>query len=811
MQALWQDLRYAARMLIKTPGFTLIAVVTLALGIGANTAIFTILNAVALRPFDFERPERLVICWESNPEKNLPRYYVSAPNFKDWQAQQSVFEQMAVFKEADWTLSGAGEPEMLTVGVMTAEMFALLRVKPLLGRAFTAAEEQPGREQVVVLTHKLWQRRFGGDRGVVGRNIALNGRDYSVIGVMDARFRLMGEDFDAFVPAAFTPKELTQRGVKNYVAVARLKDGVTLQRAQSEITAITERINQTDPEENEGFGALLGNFQTVYARGSGQFWGVLFTAVGFVLLIGCANLSNLLLARAEARQKEIAIRLSVGASRRRVIRQLLTESFSLALLGGALGLLLAAWGKDLIVALDPDLDYYRVKELGVDYTVLAFTLLLSLLTALLFGLAPAAHASNPNLNETLKDAGHSASGSARRHHIRNLLVISEVALAMVLLVGAGLTFRSMRAMRTANPGFNPHNLLTMMLTLSDKRYPDAAKRATFFDQLLPKLAALPGVQAVGLTNQLPISDDDSHFGFVIEGRHKKVNKNDFDIASFRSINPAFFSAMGMRMLRGRAFTERDNQIGPRVAIINETMAKRYWPNEDPLGKRLSFDNEEGKEKQPIWREIVGVVNDVKHQGLDKPPVAEVYYPYVQRPEEAVFLAVRSTVDPKGLIPAIRQQALNQDAEQALSGVETMEERMANFVASDRFLELLLGVFAALALLLAALGLYGVIAYAVAQRTREIGIRLALGAQPGDVLRLALKQGMLTVLLGVAVGLPLALGLTQLMKTMLFGVKETDPLTFIVMTLLLMSVALLACYAPARRATKVDPMIALRCE
>ncbi|MBO0800347.1 MAG: FtsX-like permease family protein, partial [Blastocatellia bacterium] len=604
-------------------------------------------------------------------------------------------------------------------------------------------------------------------------------KDYSVIGVMDARFRLMGEDYDAFVPAAFTPKELAQRGLKNYLVVARLKDGITLQRAQSEITAITDRINQTDPGENEGFGALLESFQAVYARGSGQFWGVLFTAVGFVLLIGCANLSSLLLARAAERQKEIAIRLSVGASRRRVIRQLLTESFSLALLGGALGLLLAAWGKDLIVALDPDFDYYRVKELGIDYTVLAFTLLLSLLTALLFGLAPAAHASNPNLNETLKDAGHSASGSARRHHIRNLLVISEVALAMVLLVGAGLTFRSMRALHAADPGFNPHNLLTMALTLSDQRYPDAAKRATFFDQLLPKLAALPGVQAVGLTNQLPISDDDDlQLGFVIAGRPKKVDKNDFDIASLRSINSAFFSAMGMRLLRGRAFTGRDNQNGQRVAIINETMAKRYWPNEEPLGKRLSFDDEEGKEKKPIWLEIVGVVNDVKHRGLDKPPVAEVYYPYVQRPEEAVFLAVRSTVDPKGLIPAIRQQVLNQDAEQALSGVETMEDRMADFVAPDRLLAQLLGVFAALALLLAALGLYGVIAYAVAQRTREIGIRLALGAQPGDVLWLLLKQGMLTVLLGVTVGLPLALGLMRLMKTMLFGVKETDPQTFV---------------------------------
>jgi putative ABC transport system permease protein len=810
MTTLWQDLRYSARMLLKKPGFTLVAVLTLALGIGANTAIFTILNAVVLRPLDFDHAERLVVCWESNPEKNFPRLTVSALNFTDWQTQNHVFERMAVFKDADLTLSGVGEPELLKGVAMTAEMFPLLRVKPALGRSFTAAEDQPGREQVVVLSHKLWQRRFGGEVGVIGRNFKLNGKDYTVIGVMDASFKFPTPNYEVYVPIAFTPKDLTQRGKKNYGVVARLKDGVTLAQAQSEISAITERIKQTDPEGNAGFGALLQSLQALYAEDAGELLLVLFTAVGFVLLIGCANISNLLLARAAARQKEIAIRLSVGASRWRVIRQLLTESLCIALLGGALGLILAAWGKDLIVALEPD-ELFRVKDVGIDYAVLAFTLLLSLLTGLLFGLVPAIQASNPNLNETLKDAGHSATGSARRHRIRNLLVISEVALSIVLLVGAGLMFRSIRAMRAVNPGFNPHNLLTMMLTLSDKRYPDAAKRAAFFDQLLPKLEALPGVQAVGLTNQLPISEDDSQTDFEVEGRPKKAKKDDFDITSRRSINPAFFSALNMRLLHGRVFTERDNQTGPLVAIINETMAKRYWPNEDPLGKRLSFDNQENKEKKPLWREIVGVVNDVKHQGLNKPPVAEVYYPYVQRPEETVFLAVRSTIDPKGLIAAIRRQVLNQDAEQSLSGVETMEERLTTFIASDRMIVLLLGLFAALALVLAALGIYGVIAYAVAQRTHEIGIRMALGAQTSDVLRLVLKQGMLPALLGVAVGLLLALGLMQLMKTMLFGVKATDPLTFVAVTGLLAGVALLACWLPARRATKVDPMIALRYE
>ncbi len=808
MQTLWQDLRYGARMLMKNPGFALIAVLTLALGIGANTAIFTVLNAVVLRPLDFDHSERLVVCWESNPEKNFPRLTVSAPNFTDWQKQQSVFEQMAALGDRELTLSGGGAPEQVKGYAVTAGLFPLLRVKPALGRAFTAAEDHPGREQVVVLSHKLWQRRFGGDAGIIGRSIKLNHKDYTVLGVMDAGFKFPSPEVEVYLPLAFGPKELASRGSKNFLVVARLKDGVTLAQAQSEISALTERIKQTDPEGNAGFGALLQSLRALYAEDAEETLYVLLAAVGFVLLIACANLSNLLLARGAARQKEIAIRLSVGASRGRIVQQLLTESLIIALAGGLCGLLLAAWGKDLIVALMPD-ELFRVKDLGIDYGVLAFTLLLSLLTGLVFGLLPAIQASKPKLNETLKDAGHSAIGSKRGQRLRGLLVTSEVALAIVLLVGAGLMFRSIRAMRAVNPGFNPRNLLTLMLTLSETRYPDAAKRAAFFNQLLPKLETLPGVQAVGLTNQLPITEDDSQSDFEIEGRPKKVKKDDFDITSRRSINPAYFNVLGMQLLRGRAFSEDDNRAGRLVAIINETMARRYWPNEDPLGKRITFD--ETEEKKPIWREIVGVVNDVKHQGLNKPPLAEVYYPYAQRPEATVYLAVRTTTDPKGLAAAVRSQVFSQDAEQPISGVETMEERITTFMAPDRMITLLLGLFAALALALAAIGIYGVIAYSVAQRTHEMGIRLALGAQTSDVLRLVLRQGMLMVLGGVGVGLALALGLMRLMKTLLFGVQATDPLTFAVVALLLTSVALLACWIPARRATKVDPLVALRYE
>src|SRR5262245_7425646 len=453
MQTLWQDLRYTLRTLRGNPGFAIVAVLALALGIGANAAIFTVLNAIVLRPLDFDHSERLVVCWESNPEKNFLRLTVSAPNLTDWKAQNHVFEQMAAFRDRELNIGGVGEPQTVKGAVFSAGMFPLLRVKPLLGRVFTPEEDQSGREHVVVLSHKLWQRRYGGDAGVIGKTIKLNSKDYTVIGVMDAGFKFPTPEYSVYLPIAFSPKELASRGSKNYLVVARLKDGVTMAEAQNDISAITERIKQTDPEGNAGFGATLQSLRALYAEDSVEILFVLFAAVGFVLLIACTNISNLLLVRAAARQKEIAIRLSLGASRSRVIRQLLTESISIALAGGVLGLILAAWGKDLIVAFAPD-DLFRVKDIGIDFGVLAFTLLLSILTGVIFGLVPALRASKPNLNETLKDANRGGVGGGGRHRLRKLLVVIEVALAMVLLVGAGLMFRTIRAMRADNPGFN---------------------------------------------------------------------------------------------------------------------------------------------------------------------------------------------------------------------------------------------------------------------------------------------------------------------------------------------------------------------
>jgi len=810
MNTLWQDIHYGARMLLKKPGFTLIAMITLALGIGANTAIFSVLNAVVLKPLPFEHAEQLVMAWESNPEKSgFERMPVAPPNYLDWRHQNHVFEEMVALRDQSYTLTGAGDPEQILGDTTTAGLFPLLRVEAALGRTFNADDEKPGQEQVVVISHGLWQRRFGSDAGLIGKTIKLNGKLYTVVGVMPENFHFPTPEAELWTPLIFKAQDLASRGHKNYLVIGRLKDGVSLQQAQTEIGAITERIKQTDPEKNAGFGASLQSLRETFAEDFTQLVLVLLIAVGFVLLIACANISNLLLARASARQKEMAIRLSLGATRWRIVRQLMTESVLLAVAGGLVGLLLAAWGKDWIVMLAPN-ELFRVKDLGLDTQVLGFTLAISLLTGFVFGFLPALHASQQNLSEALKESGASATGSRQRHRARGLLVVSEVALAMILLVGAGLMMKSLLMLRRSNPGFNPRNLLSMTISLPEAKYSDKTKQSAFFQRLLSEVSTLPGVQSAGVTNELPISSSDSITDFIIEGRPAKTSKTDFDAASRRAVNPDYFKTLGIRLLRGRAFTEHDTAQSPRVAIINETLVKRYFGSEDPIGKRLSFDEENGKR---TWCEIVGIVSDVKHLGLREPTPSEMLVPYLQRPEETMSLAVRTAegIEPLSLTSAVRHAVQSVDRDQPVYSVETMEQRLANLRASERLIALLIGLFATLATLLSAVGIYGVISYSVAQRTREIGIRLALGAQHRDVLKLVLRQGLETALVGVGVGLLGALTLMQLMKDLLFGVSATDPLTFAAIAALLTGVALLACYIPARRATKVDPMVALRYE
>jgi putative ABC transport system permease protein len=809
MDTLLQDLRYAVRMLLKSPGFTAVAVATLALGIGANTAIFSVVNAVVLRPLPYLDPARLMMVWLDNPRQSIHEDVSSFPNFVDWREQNRVFDPLVTFYGTGFNLTGGGEPEQIRGAVVSAGFFRLFGVEPLHGRGLATDENEPGREQVVVLGHGLFKRRFGADPTVVGRTVSLGGRPFTVVGVMPPGFRFPAEA-ELWVPLAPTGPFADLMGSRNSLwlkVVGRLKPGVTLAQAQAQMSALAAALEKQYPDANAGYGVNLEPLHEEIVGGIRPALMVLLGAVALVLMIACANVANLLLARAATRQKEMAIRSALGAGRRRVTRQLLTESVLLSLVGGTLGFLLALWAVDLLLALSPP-GLPRLDEVGVDGRVLLFTLMVAVLTGLIFGLAPAVQTWKLDLNESLKEGGRASSEGGRSRRVRGLLVVGEMALALILLVGAGLLFKSFLHLREVEPGLDPRELLSARISLPRLKYQDGPPVVAFYDQLLERVRALPGVESASAISTLLLGRLAQSTSAQIEGRPPS-SAADLIPVPYDSITPGLFRTLGTPLLRGRHFTERDDARTPPVAIINDTMARRFWPGQDPIGRRFTF----GDPRQPdtVWFSVVGVTGDVKRSGLDSEPRPESFFPLAQSPDRTMTLVVRARTDAAGLAAAVRSAVWSIDPDLPVSDVRTVEELLAESVMERRFTMLLVGFFSAVALVLSALGIYGVIAYWVTQRTHEIGVRMALGARPADVQALVLRQGLRLAGLGIALGLAGAVGATRVLRSLLYGVSATDPATFAAIPALLAFVALLACYVPARRATRVDPLIALRCE
>ncbi len=809
LETMWQDLRYGARVLLKNPGFTLIAVVTLSLGIGANTAIFSVVNAVLLRPLPFENPDQLVMIWQTNPERGILQDLVSSPNLHDWQQQSRTFGQIAAFNPRGFSLTGTDEPEQLPGTFVSVELFPMLGASPLLGRNFLPDEGRPGGNRAVIISFALWQRRFGGDPNLVGKSLTLNDAIYTVVGIMPAKFQfpIQGQFpipvSEVWAPLAIDPAQVN-RGDRGLFTIGRLQPGVSIEEAQAEMDTIAQRLAEQYPDSNRGIGVHIVGYHQQLTGNLRAALLILLGAVVFVLLIACANVANLLLARAATRQRELAIRTALGAGRSRLMRQLLTESVLLSLLGGALGLALALWNFNAIVAALPA-HMPRAAEIQIDRQVLVFTFAVAVMTAVIFGLVPALQASSLNLNEALKESGGKGTGGFVRHRVRSLLVVTEVALALVLLVGAGLLIKSFHRMQQVNAGFNPENVLSVPVVIPQSRYPDGNARAAFINRIMEKMKALPGVQAVAGVTILPLSGEYSSASFIVEGQ--TVSPEGRNVANMRAATPDYFRVMGIPIIKGRGFTEQDHSDAPTVVIINESFERLYFPDEEPIGKRvISPASSNG-----IPMTIVGVVGDVRNGGPEDEPRPEFYYSYFQNPIRFMFMAIRTSAEPAGLIPAIRREIWSEDKDLPLASISTLEQMLSKTTAQRRFNLLLLGLFSGLAFVLAVVGIYGVVSYAVTQRTHEIGLRLALGAQPGDVRKLVIRQGMIPVVTGIAIGLSGALALTRLMKSLLFGVSATDPLTFVGLSLLLVVVALVACWIPAGRATKVDPMVALRYE
>ncbi len=804
-----QDIRFAWRTLAKSPGFTIVAVTALALGIGANTAIFSVVNPILLRPLPFKDPSQLVMIWEDATHLGFPKNTSSPANFLDWQRQNSVFAGMAAMAPRSFNLTGSGEPERLDGRRVSANLFQLLGIHPKIGRAFRPEEDVPG-TRVVILSEGLWQRRCGADPQIIGHTINLNGQSYTVVGVMPAAMRLpeMTDWHEQlWVPMAFPSDEAASRGNHYLEVIARLKTGVTLQQAQAEMKTIAARLAQQYPEDNLRIGAAVNPLHEEFVGEIRPALLVLLGAVAFVLLIACANVANLLLARAAVRQKEIALRLALGATRSRLVRQFLTESLLLAGAGCVVGLLLAVLGLDLLKKFIP-VSIALAQGIAIDGKVLAFTALVGTLTGLVFGLAPAAQASRFNLNENLKEGGRDASASDRGNRLRNLLVIGEIAVSCLLLIGAGLLINSFIRLRHLDPGFNSDHLLTAKVALSETKYPTKEKRAAFFQEVVRRVQPLPGVQSVGVGNNLPFTYDGDSMPIGVEGLPDPPPDQRPDVV-LRVVGPGYFRTMQIPLVKGRDFTEDDRDDEARVVVISEKTAARYWPGQDPIGKRikpgsLSEDNP--------WRTVVGVVKDVRQNDFVAPAKPQMYWSYHQvRDFPPNALVIRTNVAPLSLSAPVRDAIWSVDKDQPVSEIRAMSEIVSQAVARQRFSMLLLGLFAGLALLLAAVGIYGVMSYSVTQRRREIGIRMALGAQKSDVLGMILRQGLRLTVIGVAIGIAGALGLTRLMASLLFGVSATDPATFAAITIILAAVALLASYIPALRSMKVDPVIALRCQ
>ncbi len=809
MNTLLQDLRYGARMLLKSPGFTVVAVLALALGIGANSAIFSVVNAVLLRPLPFPEPARLVRLGAGSRGEPTARGVFSFPDYKDVQAQAQTLEYVAGYLNSGTVLTGEGEEPMRILGAdVAADYFPLLGVQPELGRVFTRAEDQPG-AAVVVISHGLWQRRFGARPNVLGQQLKMGSTNATIIGVMPAGFeypfRAEHQDFWAPLNGHPTP-DREQRDEHSLPVIARLKPGVTVEQARAELATLARRFEQQYPASNTAVTITAASLHADLTRDVRPALFILLGAVGFVLLIACANVANLLLARAASRSKEIAIRTALGASRWRIVRQLLVESLLLAIVGGGLGLLLAMWGVDLLVAASPA-NIPRVQQVGLDGRVLAFTLLLSALVGIAFGLVPALHASKPDLNDALKEGSRGSTESLRRNRVRSLLVVAEVALSLMLLIGAGLLLKSFMRLVQTDPGFDASHVLTLDIPLGRQRYATPEQQTDFFRRLVERTKSLPGVAAAGIVNDLPLSGNGDNYTFQIAGRPAAPPGAE-PIADYTVASPGYCETLRIPLRQGRLLTAQDNAQAPRVLLISESLARRHFADTNPIGQRLMLDID--NETAP--REIVGVVGDVRRAALDTEAAPEFYLPYEQVPERRMNLVVRTTAaDAASMTASVRGAVRDLDKDQLIWQTRTLDQLLAASVAGRRFNMLLLGIFAAVALLLAALGIYGVMAYSVTRRTHEIGIRMALGARAGDVLKLVIGQGMLLAGAGVALGLIGALAVTRVLTTLLYGVSPTDPLTFAGLALLLALIAFVACYVPARRATKVDPMIALRYE
>ncbi|MBV8858086.1 MAG: ABC transporter permease [Acidobacteria bacterium] len=814
MRTLLQDLRFGVRTLGKSKGFTAVAVLTLALGIGANTAIFSVVNGLLLRPLPYADSERLAIIWTHSPGANVAQDWPSPGQFSAVKAAATSFEDLALAQGQSLNLAGESGAERIGAVRTTSNMFALLGARPAVGRVFLPEEDAPGRPRTVVLSHGLWQRRFGSDPSAVGRALTLNGQSYEVVGVMPADFQLGYEvmptvgavqQADVLLPLPLSAEGMARQGDENYNIVARLKPGATFERAQAELNLAARNLAQQFPENYPQSRAFSFSVRPLLEQVVGDVRPallILLGAVAFVLLIACANVANLLLARAAVREKEMAVRTAIGAGRWRIVRQLLTESVALSFVGGALGLLVAFWGLDALRALSPG-NIPRLQNVALDGRVLLFTSAVTTLTGVLFGLAPALRGSRVNLGETLKEGGRALAGGGGQR-LRNALVVAEVALSLVLLVGAGLLIRSFMRVQQVEPGFDARGVASLRLSVGGTGY-QGERSSEFYRQLLERARALPGVESAGLVTILPLGGGIGWGGVTIEG-YVPAGGQDAIQADYRVAGMGYFETMRVPLKSGRYFDERDAKDSTPVAIIDESMARTYWRGADPVGRRLKTGGDDAP-----WLTIVGVVGGVKQYALDTDSRVTVYLPHGQNPSGTMYLVARTSSDPDALAPALVREARAIEPNVAVFDVKTMEGRLSESLARRRFAMLALGLFALVALLLAAVGIYGVMSYSVAQRTREIGVRVALGASRRDVLGLVLKRGMLLALVGIGAGLAGAFALTRLMASLLFGVSAADPVTYAAIALLLGTAALLACYVPARRATKVDPMVALRYE
>ncbi|HEV8486608.1 MAG TPA: ABC transporter permease [Blastocatellia bacterium] len=806
MQTILKDVRYGVRILLRSPGFTAVALLAIMLGIGVNTTIFSAIDATLFHPFSFTNEQRLVMVWERNPEAGYQRSSVAPGNFIDWRDQNQTLEDLVAITQHSFDLTEGDQPERFFGYLTSAGFFDALGVKALYGRTFMPEDGQPGNDQVVVLKHTLWQRRFGADPNIVGQTITLNRKSFTVIGVMPEGFNFPFNGGELWAPMVFYPQAASNRGAHFLQAMGFLKTGVTLEQARDDLAAIAARAAEQFPQTNSGITVNVLSITQDATRGSRMYAPVMLGAVGFVLLIACANVANLMLVRGAGRQKEIAIRQAMGASRWRLIRQLLTESLMLSFAGGALGLLLSVWGiRGLAQGIPEEFSKFIPgwHNVGINRTAFLFTLAVSVLSGLLFGLVPAIQSTRINFNEALKEGGKGSSGKASHNRARSVMVIAEVALSLVLLIGSGLMIRGFVEMLRSDFGVDPANVLTVEVSLPNERYEKPESRLSFYDQVVRRVEALPGVTSAGATGILPMGGNHtSHtlesVGQVVFAESKRPN------VDYSPVTPGYFEAIGTRLVKGRNFTDRDREGSARVALVDRAFVRDFFAGREPIGEQF-------KEAGGAPREIIGVVTDVINEDFDERRDSHIYVPCAQDPWPGMYLIIRASSDPRSLTSAVRAEVSSLDNTLPVFNVKAMERHISERMSPKRLATSLMAAFAVIALLLAAIGIYAVMSYAVSQRTHEIGIRMALGAQPRDIFKLIVRQGVSLTLVGIGAGLVFAFGVTRAMSGLLYGVSTTDPLTYFGISLLLGTVALLACYVPTRRATKVDPMVALRNE